>query len=335
MRIKDYFTPKSLVYTGYHDNVKTTIKHYFYEDQYKVTDSFKKNGEKSYIQVIGLSDISVIEGLREIYPIDILTLEDVFNVQQRVKIEDKKDYVFSVFHVVYIKDGHSYEDYLSLLMFDNTLISFHEKEPQYLDALYPLLENYKDLKEKGIDYLYYQILDIITDYHLDMVDESMKFLDEFEADIIDSKRVNQEDFYQIRKSLLRIKGITSPIYAQLEKAMLNDKLFSQDTDNYYEDLKDHLKRLDDNIQEQRELTRHLLDLHMNNQSNQMNQIMKTLTLFSAIFIPMSFLTGFFGMNFTHFGGALEYKYAVPIFIVSCLILIGLMLYFFKKMRYFK
>ncbi len=334
MRIKDYFTPKSLVYTGAHDNVKTTIKHYFYDNELRVTDTFKKNGEKSYIQVIGLSDVNVIEGLREIYPIDSLTLEDVFNVHQRVKIEDKGDYIFSVFHIVYIKDNEAFEDYLSLLMFENTLISFHEKEPLYLDALYPLLENYKEIKEKGVDYLYYHILDIITDHHLDVADESMRFLDEFEADILDSKRVNQEDFYQIRKSLLRIKGITSPVHPQLEKALMNQKLFKKDSEAYFEDLKDHFKRLDDNIQEQRELTRHLLDLHMNNQSNQMNQIMKTLTLFSAIFIPLSFLTGFFGMNFKYFD-ALEYKHSLMIFILLCVLLTLGMLYFFKILKYFK
>ena len=58
MRIKDYFTPKSLVYTGEHDNVETTIKHYFYENELKITSDFNKNDEKSYIQVIGLNDVA-------------------------------------------------------------------------------------------------------------------------------------------------------------------------------------------------------------------------------------------------------------------------------------
>jgi len=335
MRIKDYFTPKSLIYTGKHEEVETIIKHFHYEKDLKVTNDFKKLSGKSYIQVVGLNEVEKIEVLKAIYPVDALVLEDVFNVHQRVKIEDKKTYSFSVFHVIYDHKGEMLEDYLSLLLFEDTLISFHEKEPLYLEALYPLLENYQDVKNKSIDFLYYQILDIITDKHLEILDQSAILLEDFEADVLESKHVNQEDFYQIRKTLLRLKGVTAPLYLELDKLLLNNKLLhKEDNQVYYDDLKDHLNRLTGNLNEQRELMRHLLDLHMNNQSNQMNQVMKTLTLFSAIFIPLSFLTGFFGMNFTHFE-ALEYKYAVSIFILCSVLLILGMIYFFKRMKYFK
>ncbi|MFW5865248.1 MAG: CorA family divalent cation transporter, partial [Candidatus Izemoplasmataceae bacterium] len=100
-----------------------------------------------------------------------------------------------------------------------------------------------------------------------------------------------------------------------------------------DDLLDHLKRLESNINEARELMRHLLDLEMNNQSNQMNRIMKTLTLFSAIFIPLSFLTGFFGMNFIHFN-ILAYEEAVPLFLGFSILIAVLMIVLFKKMKWF-
>lgn len=335
MPIKDYFTPKSLIYTGKHDNIETKIKHFYYEDNLKVTEDFDKRDQKSYIQVVGLSNVEKIEALKAIYPVDTLVLEDVFNVHQRVKIEDKKKYIFSVFHVLYEQAGTIYEDYLSMLLFDNTLISFHEKEPLYLDALYPLLESNSELKTRGIDYLYYLILDIITDKHLGVIEASSILLEAFEADILESKKVNQEDFYQIRKSLLRLKSVTAPLYNELDKVISSNKLlFKSEHDIYFDDLKDHLNRLSDNLGEQREQMRHLLDLHINNQSNQMNQIMKTLTLFSAIFIPLSFLTGFFGMNFTNFD-ALRYEHAVIIFICGSLALVLGMIYLFKRMRYFK
>ena len=95
---------------------------------------------------------------------------------------------------------------------------------------------------------------------------------------------------------------------------------------------DHLKRLDHQLAQSTEFMRQLLDIHMNNQSNQMNKVMTTLTLFSAIFIPLSFLTGFFGMNFVHFE-VLEFDYALEVFIFLCIALAVGMIYLFKKKKW--
>jgi magnesium transporter len=153
-----------------------------------------------------------------------------------------------------------------------------------------------------------------------------------EEEIIESKTSDQESFYLIRKHLLKLKNSVTPIYEQLLELIDNTHLISKHNKPYYDDLLDHLRRLDIMLNQSRELMRHLLDLNMNNQSNKMNKIMTTLTLFSAIFIPLSFLTGFFGMNFVHFG-ILEYPQAVGIFVGFCLIVAGVMFYIFKRSKW--
>lgn len=336
MKFKDYFTPKSMIYTGEHTNVKTTIKHYQYNSQELIiTDDFtKKEGFKHYIQVVGLSEVDRIMTLKDIFPIEPLILEDVFNVSQRNKIDERKDYIFAVFHVSYFKESVK-EDYMSLLFFKDTIITFHEKEPECLEALYPLFDNYPELRERSTDFLFYQILDIITDRHIDLMEHNQMVTEQIEEEILEYKSVDQEEFYQMRKSLLKLKSNVSPILNQIDKIVQSPRGYiSIDQYPYFDDLKDHLSRLDERLNDARELMRHLLDLHINNQSNKMNEIMKTLTLFSAIFIPLSFLTGFFGMNFVHFD-VLEYEYAVFIFVMSCIVLAGLMVYLFKRMNWFK
>ncbi|MFW5838575.1 MAG: CorA family divalent cation transporter [Bacillota bacterium] len=336
MKIKNYFTPKSLVYTGKHDSVKTTIRHYHYnENNMKMSNGFKPmEGFKSYIQVVGLSDIDKIKTLKEYFPVDTLTLEDIFNVDQRNKIEHKEAFVFSVFGVDYLKQTSLHHDYMSVLLFSNTLITFHENEPQFLDAVHPLFTEVGALQKETVDYLFFHIIDIITDHHLDVYDHLSAAATNFESDILESKKLNQENVYTLRKNLLRLKNNVSPILEQFNK--LTDKktaLINTDNLPLFEDVRDHLKRLDERLNDLREMMRYLLDLHINNQSNTMNRIMTTLTLFSAIFIPLSFLTGFFGMNFTHFA-ILEYQDALLIFVSLCLILAGLMVLLFKKMKWF-
>lgn len=336
MKIKDYFTPKSMVYTGSHQDVKTTIFNYHFDDTtLSVSDNFQPlPGYRHYIQVIGLSDVEKIKKLHEYYPIDPLVLEDVFNVKQRNKIEIKENSIFSVFHVNYLEKGKIVSDYLSILLFSDVVISFHEEEPKYLDVLVQLLDSHPETKQKSSDYLFYNILDIITDHHLEVYEHLEKKTMAFEEEILESKSVNQEQFYLLRKELLKLKNTVSPILDQFSELLSSkNALLKAMHFEYFNDLKDHLVRLNHHLDQSRELMRNLLDLHINNQSNKMNRIMTTLTLFSAIFIPLSFLTGFFGMNFVHFG-ILAYEHALAIFSGLCVLLAIGMIWFFKKMKWF-
>ena len=101
MNLSSYIKPKSMIYTGEHHDVPVTIIHYAYDEKdVHITDSIKSDTKyKHYIQVIGLSNTKIIEGLKEVYPIDPLVLEDVLNVNQRTKIELKGNYVFAVLNL--------------------------------------------------------------------------------------------------------------------------------------------------------------------------------------------------------------------------------------------
>lgn len=335
MKIKNYFTPKSFVYTGKHQDIATRIRSFQYgENLYTETSEIEKvPKQKQYIQVIGLQDIEKIEYLKEQFQIDSFVFEDIFNVTQRNKIEVYNSYIFAVFHCEFLHNEVIEEEYMSLVVLGDTIITFHEKEPNFLDALHALLEHHHETKSRSIDYLFYQILDIITDHHLDVCD----FLEEkniqFEEMVLESKDVDQEAFYISRKQMLRLKNNVTPVLEQLEKVLNKCDLFQAENTYYFEDLKDHLRRLDIRLSESREVMRHLLDLHMNNQSHKMNKIMTTLTIFSAIFIPLSFLTGFFGMNFIYFK-VLEEESAIPFFIIFCVVLAIGMIIFFKKKKWF-
>lgn len=337
MKTNEYFKPKSLVYTGKYQNNKTKFQQFIYdENKFEVHEELQQDQlQKSYIQVVGLNDVKRLEEIQKLYKIEPFIMEDVLNTNQRNKFEYTDKYIFTSLNVLcFDKERQIKKDYFSMIYIENTVITFHETEPIYLEPLIPLLKDYMELKSHSVDLLFYHILDIITDEHLEVFDDLDQSMNGFEEEILESKELEQEAFYVVRKRMLQLKNIVSPMFEQIDQ-LISRKLpiISSDHQSHFDDLKDHLQRLDSKLNQSRDMMRQLLDLHMNNQSTKMNQVMSTLTLFSAIFIPLSFLTGYFGMNFHDFGILAE-PYAVIIFTaIIILIAIG-MLMFFKRKKWF-
>ncbi|TVP95098.1 MAG: hypothetical protein EA374_05030 [Acholeplasmatales bacterium] len=330
------FRTKKPVYTGKHADVPTRITHYHYDAAtLKMSNSFKPLPlAKHYIEVVGLNDIDKVSSLKSYIDVDNLMMEDVFNVRQRNKIEWRDGILFGVFHMNKLQNGAIKDDYMSLIMTQDTLVTFHETPPFFKEAVHSLFETDLTLRQATVDYIMYLILDMITDGHLDVYD----FLDEqasvVEAVLLESGKVEQETFYHLRKQFLKLKQCVTPTLEQLNRTLnKNTQLFHPDNQPYFDDLQDHLLRLDNHLSQERELMRHLLDLHINNQSNRLNRIMTTLTLFSALFIPLTFLTGFFGMNFVHFD-ILAYEHALAVFIGACFLVALFMFWLFKRMKWF-
>jgi len=336
MKLKGFPPPKTLLYSGDYRENETIINHYLWDENHlKKTDNFSREADQQhYIQVIGLNDVNKIKVIKNTYDIEDIVLEDIFNVKQRNKIEFRSGYIFAVFHCQYLLNDKINDEYMSVLLFNGAMISFHEHASQSVDLLSQLIHERKELRKKTIDYLFFQLLDLLTDRHLHVYEALHNEVSAFEEEILESKSLNQEQFYLTRKHLLKLKNNIAPVLNDFEELLSQSTaLINSSNLEYYEDLHDHLIRLDNHLSESREMMRHLLDLHINNQSNTMNRIMTTLTLFSAIFIPLSFLTGFFGMNFVYFE-FLEYEYGLLIFILLCIALAGFMIALFKKMRWF-
>jgi magnesium transporter len=335
MKITDYFKPKSLVYTGQFIDQETKIMRFVYdEDKFEIFDDIQKIEGKQYIKVVGLNDLDRMKELFDLFSIDGFITEDILNVNQRNKIQVVGDYIFASFSLLFHEQGVVQKEYMSLVLKNNVLITFHEKEPEYLLPLETLIKEYQDLRKNDVDFILYQILDLITDDHLASYDIFEYEMNLFEEEILETKRLGQDEFYVLRKNILQLKNMTSPIYEQIREVLKNsNNNFSKNTLKYFDDLLDHMNRLDQKLNHLRDMMKTMLELDMNNQSTRMNKIMSTLTLFSAIFIPLSFLTGFFGMNFVYFE-LLRFEYAILVFTGICITIAGIMLYIFKKNRWF-
>lgn len=331
---KRKFLPGSLVYTG--DAPKETIiKHVKYNKQSIIKQNTVQDLQDDvvdWIVVEGLSNVDKVKELCQSFDVDHLVIEDILNVQQRTKFEVFDDYIFIVVRYATNNNGIVQYDYMSVLLFHDCIITFSEQVHPFVHDVLERLQNEESIiKSKRHDYLLYVLLDMIVDESIDVHNDIHKTLVDIEQDILALDSSDQLELYNIRKQLVFIRNLTDQLKLHLTSELLgNHHFFEEHNMKYYADVIDHIMNLNNRVLNDIETIKHILDVYINTMSNKMNQIMKTLTIFSAIFIPLSFIAGIFGMNFTNFP-ILQQSWGMIFFIALCLFIPALMiLYFFKK-----
>ena len=329
--------PESFIFTGEHAN-PTEIKHIQYNKQESIVfDSLKELKEDyvDWIIVEGLKDVDKVKDLCFGYNVDPLIVEDILNVNQRNKIELHKEYVFGVQRYSYFHQDAIMFDYISYLLFDDKLITFSEHNNLFITDILKRLEDKKSiLRMQKHNYLFYVLYDMVVDEQLEVYNSIAMKIDVFERNLLSLKRQDEIDLYKLRKEMIFVRSTCSQI---LDNLFRNSSIVSkvQDTKSkkYYIDLEDHLINLVDKAKYELDVITNIFDIYLNNMSHRMNNIMTTLTIFSAIFIPLSFLAGVFGMNFIEFD-ILKNENGLLYFIFLCLGVSGIMITYFRLKKWF-
>jgi magnesium transporter len=344
---KHNLPPGTMVYTGSYREVthEQTLICYT-ESKYSVLEHATLEAVDAcegvkWLNVTGLSEIAKISEIGERYGIAPLVLEDIVHVGQRTKLEVMEAYCFAVFKMIYITEDHEkeayafHEEHVSFILLPSLLITFQEKPGDVFDGVRNRLKNASGrIRTLGSDYLFYALMDAIVDHQMETMAALQSEIDRFEKQIVDDALGHVEQLYSVRKQLLTLKSAVLPEQELIMKIIASDQVFTEEhLKIYFKDVEDHIVHLSDRIMMYREIVTSLFEMHQNNMSNHMNDIMKTLTIFSAIFIPLSFLAGFFGMNFAVFPG-LASPYAIPLFVGVCLLIAAGMLAVFKWREWF-
>lgn len=308
-------SPGTLTYVGEEIQHATKIKRIEYnETDYHVDDSSKlsacrlPNTETPYVNwtdVDGIHEPKVIAALGQQYKLHPLLLEDVMNTEQKPKIELYDDtVVFITLKMLH----HSRQrqdieaEHVSLVLGKNYLISFQEERTK--DIFEPVIERIKassgKTRRNGADYLLYALMDLIVDNYLLITERIGDKMDELE-DYIVQERAGQQTLatlYTLKRELGFIRRSISPLRDTLGVLMRGESdLIQHTTQPYLRDLADHVNQTIETLDSYREIIAGLMDVYYSIVSNRMNSVMKTLTIISAIFIPLSFIAGIYGMNF--------------------------------------
>ena len=255
----------------------------------------------NWLCVRGLSDVNLIEEFCRQFDLPNLWMQDVLNTRHIAKIEEIEHGFLTVLDVFSYNDHHTLDkEHVSLLMKQGVIISFQESQVDLFSEIRKaLVTNTGKVRSESADYLYdllfssiidsyLAILDVQRDQMLDMEDKLMEFGNDHVA-VGRSIQLVRKDYMLLRKNLWPLRSDFA-ILLESHHVKATNKI-------YYKDTRDHVLQVFQLIDNAKETITALVDLYLANNDLRMNQIMSRLTVLSAIFIPLTFLVGVWGMNF--------------------------------------
>lgn len=291
------------------------------------------NQYTSWVNIDGVHDIKLIEELSQTFKIHPLIAEDILNTDQRPKVEINNDYIYIVLKMIsYDEKNQTFvNEQLSIILLDNLVITTQELPGDLFNNIRERIIQQKGrIRKLKADYLVYCIIDAIVDEYFKVIDRLESELEEIEADIENSKNSIQ-DIHWLKKEILYIRRAVYPVRDIISSLMREEHPFIQEkTSLYLRDIHDHCLQVYESVEIIRDIVSSLVEIHLSSVSNKMNEVMKVLTIFASIFIPLTFITGIYGMNFENMP---ELKWEYGYFYLWGLLLfitVSLMIYFKKK-----
>jgi magnesium transporter len=287
--------------------------------------------------VTGLHDIAKLSELLEAYGIHPLVQADIVNTRQLPKVESLEDYLFVVIRLIAPQSsgGGIVVENFSILLIDNLLITFQESATGLFDPVLERIRNEQSRSRRnGCDYLMWALLDAIIDNYFVVLDRFEEQVEHFDAMLLQHDQVfDPAPLHALKQQIFYLHRIIRPAREVVAALSRGDSEFVKDgTMIYFRDLYDHVLHAIEITENLRELSSSLRDLYLASVSNRMNEVMKVLTCFSTIFLPLTFLAGIYGMNFQHMP-ELAIRWAYPALWVVFFLLAGGMFVVFRRMKW--
>ncbi|MBI9104359.1 MAG: magnesium/cobalt transporter CorA [Spirochaetales bacterium] len=332
--------PGELVFIGDQKVEKATIDLFDYDPEnlseqelnnieegipYKDTDTV------SWLNITGLHDTELIRQVGKVFGLHALVRDDIVNTGQRPKMQDYDEYIFFGIKMMHYDDvkGEIQSEQLSIVLGKNFLLTFQEKPGDIFEPVRNRIRKYKGrIRRVGVDYLTYVLLDTIIDNYFIIIERLGEQIEDIEDQILSNP--NKEvltliNNYKREMNFLR-KAIRPVREFMLQLSKLDSELIQEGTSPFLKDLLTISNQAVETIDTYREMLSDHLNIYNTSVSNHLNEIMKFLTIFSAIFIPLTFIAGIYGTNFD-FVPELHYRYSYFImwglFVLISLLLIKL------------
>ncbi len=298
---------------------------------------FRDTPTVTWIHVAGLHDIEVLQELAGCYGIHPLVMEDILNTHQRPKVEEFDGYLFLVLKSLTIEREkvEIAAEQISLILGPNVVISFEEAPAGAFDAVRERIRNERGrIRSAGADYLAYCLMDTIVDNYFLVLEGLAGEIEEVEDELIaDPSREMLQRVHHLKRELIFLRKSVWPlreVLAILER--MDGALIREPTVVYLRDVYDHTIQIVDTIESLRDVVSSMHDTYLSSMSNRLNEVMKVLTMWATIFIPLTFLAGVYGMNFKYFP-EIQSRWGYPAFWAVCAMAAIAMLWIFRRRKW--
>lgn len=291
----------------------------------------------TWVNIEGLKNIALIESIGNAFNIHPLVLEDILNTHQRPKFEEYEDYLYIVLKGLSVDSEELSVNYeqISIIVLDNLIFTFKEVEDDLFAPIIKRLKNGKGkIRNLGTDYMTYAILDMIVDQNFVLLETLDEILDSIEDELLTNPTAGTlTSIQRIKRELISIRRSVLPVRDMLNAIIRSDSaLIHERVHIYLRDVYDHALRISESIESYRDILSGLMDIYVSSVSNKMNEIMKILTVFASIFIPLTFIAGIYGMNFEYMP-ELRWKWAYPVLWIAFITIPVVLLVYFRKKKW--
>ncbi len=292
----------------------------------------------NWIQITGY-DLNIIESIGRQFDIHPLVLEDINERVERPKIQSTTKYCFITMNVYFFDESKAkiIQSRFSLLLLKDFVITFHEFSSKYLETIINRLQHgLGKIRQNGADYFSYIMIDGIVDQIFSTLQIVGEKLDAIELDISHQEQDNILTLiHRIKHQLIVMRRGIWPL-RELLGSLIRDgdehHHFTYKCTPFLRDLHDHALQAAEINESLRDETISLIDLYLNSIANNLNQVMKILSIIGTIFLPLTFITSLYGMNFKDMP-ELDSQYGYPVVVGVMLLIAGSMLYLFKKKKW--
>lgn len=341
--------PSIIEYTGEHDDTKPEMQMFVYNsdelseyEDIKLSqlDKHMESDKNNWINLHGLSDVALIKEIGAKFKIDDFILGDILNILKRSKIDEYNHTLFFNIKSLLPESNGIDVEQISFILRDGLLFSFQEKKSDFFLHIRERMRQHAGIvRDRKVDYLLYLLLDaVMENFYITIESEEHKIdslIDLIKStpnpNILEDIELQRDNLNFLRRSIVPLRDSLYSI-----KSMKDDDVFNViQAENYTFFSRLHQKCLE--LLDQVDADLNSLDsasaFYFSIQSHKMNEVMKTLTVVSVFFMPLTFVVGIYGMNFDNMP-ELHWKYGYFYVVAGMFLLFISMIIYFKKRRWF-
>lgn len=295
-----------------------------------LTDLSDAAGSTIWVDVLS-PDEATLRAISATLPIHPLALEDCLHFPQRPKLDVYEDSTFLVWLLPELPDGAGIVSReLDVFLGREHVITVHREQIAAVDKIAAHAEDYLG---RGVEWTLHGILDLAVDGMFPLVEELADSLEDLEDIMLqDARPQHLEQLYGAKRALVQLHKVVGPERDAIRGLARLEAFVAPDAYMYFQDIGDHLARVADSVDTYREVASGTMDIYLSSVSNRMNMIMKQLTVIATIFMPLTLISGIYGMNFRYMP-ELEWRFGYFAVLGGMLTIVAGMLWFFRRRKW--